>query len=181
MKRRLTTAPVLSLPQGKEGFAVYSDASRIGLGCVLMQNGKVIAYASRQLKEHEKNYPTHDLELAAVVHALKMWRHYLYGAQFEMFTDHQSLKYIFSQKELNLRQRHWVELLKDYDFSLQYYPDKVNVVADALSHKLMALSLHREWKTIESVIECQPEISKKRAIMASLTATPELWIRIVEV
>ena len=105
MKRRLTESPILALPQEDVGFVVYTDASRNGLGCVLMQNGGVIAYASRQLKDYEKNYPTHDLELAAVVHALKIWRHYLYGNQFELFTDHQSLKYIFSQKELNLRQR----------------------------------------------------------------------------
>ena len=113
------------------------------MGCVLMQNGRVIAYASRQLKDHEKNYLTHDLELVAVVHALRIWRHYLYGTQFKLFTDHQSLKYIFSQKELNLRQRRWVKLMKDYDFTLQYHPKKANVVADALSRKMMALSLHR--------------------------------------
>ena len=80
-----------------------------------MQRGKVIAYASRQLKEHEKNYPTHDLELAAVIFALKLWRHYLYGTKCTLFTDHKSLKYIFDQKELNMRQRRWLELLKDYD------------------------------------------------------------------
>ena len=96
LKQRLTTAPVLILPQGIEGFVIYTDASRVGLGAVLMQHGKVVAYSSRQLKDHERNYPTHDLELAAVVHALKIWRHYLYGAQFEIFTDHQSLKYIFT-------------------------------------------------------------------------------------
>ncbi|KAK9117782.1 hypothetical protein Sjap_016729 [Stephania japonica] len=88
-----------------KGFEVNTDASKIGLGCVLMQEGKVIAYASRQLKIHEKNYPTHDLELAAVVFALKIWRHYLYGERFVLFTDHKSLKYLFTQKELNMRQR----------------------------------------------------------------------------
>ena len=98
LKKRLTTAPVLTLPDGKEGFAVYTDASKEGLGCVLMQNGKVIAYATRKLKQHEMNYPTHDLELAAVLFALKKWRHYLYGITFEAFTDHKSLKYLFSQK-----------------------------------------------------------------------------------
>ena len=114
---------------------VYYDASKLGLGGVLMQNDKVVAYASRQLRIHEKNYPTHDLELAAVVFVLKIWRHYLYGARFEVFSDHKSLKYLFDQKELNMRQRRWLEFLKDYDFSLNYHPGKANVVADALSRK----------------------------------------------
>ena len=102
LKRRLTTAPVLTLPSGTEGFVVYSDASGKGLGCVLMQHGKVIAYASRQLKTREVNYPVHDLELAAVVFALRIWRHYLYGSLTQIFTDHKSLKYLMSQKELNM-------------------------------------------------------------------------------
>ncbi|GJR02722.1 retrotransposon protein, putative, ty3-gypsy subclass [Tanacetum coccineum] len=114
---------------------IYSDASKKGLGCVLMQHGKVIAYASRQLKPYEVNYPTHDLELAAVVFALKIWRHYLYGEACDIFTDHKSLKYIFTQRELNMRQRRWLELLKDYDTNIQYHPGKANVVADALSQK----------------------------------------------
>ena len=100
-----------------------------------MQRDKVIAYASRQLRNHEKNYPTHDLELAAVVFALKIWRHYLYGGKCKIFTDHQSLKYLFSQKDLNMRQRRWLELLKDYDCEILYHPGKANVVADALSRK----------------------------------------------
>ena len=95
-----------------------------------------MSYASRQLKKHEANYPTHDLELASVVHALKTWRHYLWGKRCEVFTDHKSLKYIFTQKELNMRQRRWLELIKDYDLSLQYHPGKANVVADALSRKV---------------------------------------------
>nr|GFA84840.1 putative reverse transcriptase domain-containing protein [Tanacetum cinerariifolium] len=132
---RLVSAPVLTLPSGSDGFWIYSDASKKGLGCVLMQHGKVIAYASRQLKPYEVNYPTHDLELAAVVFALKIWRHYLYGESCDVFTDHKSLKYIFTQRELNVRQRHWLELLKDYDTNIQYYPGKANVVADALSRK----------------------------------------------
>ena len=102
-----------------------------------MQHGKVIAYASRQLRKHEKNYPTHDLELAVVVHALKIWRHYLYGVHVDIYTDHKSLQYIFKQKELNLRQRRWLELLKDYDVDILYHPGKANVVADALSRKSM--------------------------------------------
>ena len=94
---------------------VFADASGNGLGCVLMQNGKVISYASRQLKIHEMNYPTHDLELTTIVHALKTWRHYLFGETFQIFTDHKSPKYVPTQKELNLRQRRWMELIKDFD------------------------------------------------------------------
>jgi hypothetical protein len=107
LKRRLTTAPVLTLPDIQRDFVVYCDASRQGLGCVLMQDGNVVAYASRQLKPHEQNYPTHDLEFAAVVHALKIWRHYLIGNKCEIYNDHKSLKYIFTQPDLNLRQRRW--------------------------------------------------------------------------
>ena len=98
-----------------------------------MQEGKVIAYLSRQLKQHEQNYPTHDLELAAVVLALKTWRHYLMGNRCEIYSDHKSLKYIFTRKELNMRQRRWIELIKDYDLDIHYHPDKANVVADVLS------------------------------------------------
>ncbi|PON37603.1 hypothetical protein PanWU01x14_318840 [Parasponia andersonii] len=100
----------------------------MGLGCVLMQNGRVIAYTSRQLKPHERNYLTYDLELAAVIFALKIWRCYLYGVKFDIFSDHKSLKYLFTQKDLNLRQRRWVEYMEDYDFNLQYHPGKANVV-----------------------------------------------------
>ncbi|WVZ89549.1 hypothetical protein U9M48_035933 [Paspalum notatum var. saurae] len=138
LKKRLTTAPVLTLPDQQKKFIVYCDASRDGLGCVLMQEGKVIAYASRQLRKHELNYPTHDLELVAVVHALKIWRHYLYGQRCEIYTDHKSLKYIFTQNELNMRQRRWLELIKDYDMEIHYHPGKANVVADALSRKSYA-------------------------------------------
>ena len=113
LKGRLTSSSVLALPNGRDGFVVYSDALRQGLGFVLMQNDRVIAYASRQLKKHEENYLTHDLELAAVVFALKIWRHYLYGVPCKIFTDHKSLQYIFTQKELNLKQRRWLELIKD--------------------------------------------------------------------
>jgi hypothetical protein len=120
LKERLTTAPVLIKPDIHKGFYVYCDASHQGHGCVLMQEGKVIAYASRQLRKHEKNYPTHDLELATMVHALKIWRHYMIGNKCKIFTDHKSLKYIFTQKERNLRQRRWLELIKDYDLEIQY-------------------------------------------------------------
>ena len=100
-----------------------------------MQRDRVIAYASRQLKKHEGNYPTHDLELAAVVFALRIWRHYLYRVPCRIFTDHKSLQYLFSQKDLNMRQRRWIELIKDYDCTIEYHPGKANVVADALSRK----------------------------------------------
>ncbi|KAK1423394.1 hypothetical protein QVD17_18696 [Tagetes erecta] len=135
LKENLTKAPVLTLPEGTEDFVVCSDASHVGLGCVLMQRGKVIAYASRKLKPTEANYPTHDLELEAVVFALKIWRHYLYGTKCIIYTDHKSLKYFFDQKELNMRQRRWLELVKDYDCEILYHPGKANVVADALSRK----------------------------------------------
>ncbi|GJS05268.1 putative reverse transcriptase domain-containing protein [Tanacetum coccineum] len=135
LKHKLCSAPILALPQGAENFIVYCDASHKGLGAVLMQNEKVIAYASRQLKIHEKNYTTHDLELGAVVFALKIWRHYLYGTKCTVFTDHKSLQHILDQKELNMRQRRWLELLSDYDCEIRYHPGKANVVADALSRK----------------------------------------------
>ena len=99
-------------------FVLYCDASRVGLGCVLMQHVKVVAYDSRQLKVHDKNYPTHDLELAAVVFALKIWRHYLYGVHVDVYTDHKSLQYVFTQKELNHWQRRWLELFNDYNMSV---------------------------------------------------------------
>ncbi|GKC97842.1 putative reverse transcriptase domain-containing protein, partial [Tanacetum coccineum] len=113
LKDKLCNAPVLALPDGPEDFVVYCDVSGIGLGCMLMQRGKVIAYASRQFKIHEKNYTTHDLKLGAVMFALKIWRHYLYGTKSVNYTDHKSLQHIFSQKELNLRQHRWIELFSD--------------------------------------------------------------------
>ncbi|KAL8123995.1 hypothetical protein AgCh_011844 [Apium graveolens] len=133
LKNRLVSSPVLVFPDEQGNFVIYSDASYKGLGCVLIQHDKVIACASRQLKPHEEKYPTHDLELAAIVFALKIWRHYLYGETCEIYTDHKSLKYIFTQKELNMRQRIWLELIKDYDCTINYHPGKANVVADALS------------------------------------------------
>ncbi|KAJ9557045.1 hypothetical protein OSB04_011659 [Centaurea solstitialis] len=135
LKHKLCNAPILALPEGTNNFVVYCDASHQGLGCVLMQNEKVIAYASRQLKVHEKNYTTHDLELGAVVFAFKIWRHYLYGTKCTIYTDHKSLQHILDQKMLNMRQRRWVELLSDYDCEIKYHPGKANVVADALSRK----------------------------------------------
>ncbi|GJS83804.1 putative reverse transcriptase domain-containing protein [Tanacetum coccineum] len=135
LKQKLCEAPILALPEGNDNFVVYCDASLQGLGAVLMQREKVIAYASRQLKPHEENYTTHDLELGAVIFALKIWRHYLYGTKCTVFTDHKSLQHILRQKELNMRQRRWLELLADYDCEICYHPRKANVVADALSRK----------------------------------------------
>jgi hypothetical protein len=135
LRRQLTIAPVLAQPDNSKPFDVYYDACGTGLGCVLMQDNRVIAYASRALRPHEQNYPTHDLELAAVVHALNMWRHYLMGTHCNTYTDHKSLKYIFTQADLNMRQRRWLELIKDYDLEVHYHPGKANVVADALSRK----------------------------------------------
>ncbi|WVZ76471.1 hypothetical protein U9M48_024447, partial [Paspalum notatum var. saurae] len=135
LKKSLTSAPVLAQPDVTKPFDVYCDASGNGLGCVLMQEGRVIAYASRQLRKHEANYATHDLELAAVVHALKIWRHYLLGNTCHIYTDHKCLKYILTQPELNMRQRRWLELIKDYDLEIHYHPGKANVVADALSRR----------------------------------------------
>ncbi|XP_073277711.1 uncharacterized protein [Primulina huaijiensis] len=149
LKEKLASTPVLVLHTEDKSFTIYSDASKEGLGCVRMQEGRVIAYASRQLKPYEKNYPGHDLELAAVVFALKIWRHYLYGAKCEIFTDHQSLKYLFTQKELNMRQRRWIELLKDYDLTISYHPGKADKVADALSRKNMV-------KVILASLSAQP-------------------------
>ncbi|KAL0533465.1 hypothetical protein IC582_030305 [Cucumis melo] len=160
LKQKLVTAPVLTVPDGSGNFVIYSDASKKGLGCVLMQQGKVVAYASCQLKSHEQNYPTHDLELAAVAFALKIWRHYLYGEKIQIFTDHKNLKYFFTQKELNMRQRRWLELVKDYDCEILYHPDKANVVADALSRKVSHSAalitrqapLHRDLERAEIVV-----------------------------
>jgi hypothetical protein len=135
LKVLLTTAPVLAQPDIEKPFDVYCDALGSGLGCVWIQEGWVIAYASRQLRRHEEHYPTHDLELAAMVHALKIWRHYLLGNICHIYTYHKSLKYIFTQLELNMRQRRWLELIKDYELEIHYHPGKANVVADALSRK----------------------------------------------
>ena len=134
----LVDAPVLTQPTSGKKYTLYSDASGIGLGCVLMQDGIVVAYASRQLKPHEQNYPTHDLELVVVVFALKIWQYYLYGEKCRIYTDHKSRKYLLTQKELNLRQQSWSELFKDYDCIIDYHPGKANVVANALSIKTMA-------------------------------------------
>nr|GEV49766.1 putative reverse transcriptase domain-containing protein [Tanacetum cinerariifolium] len=135
LKQKLCGAPILAFPEGLKDFVVYCDASLKGFGAVLMQREKVIAYASWQLRTHEENYTTHDLELGVVVFALRLWRHYLYGTKCVVYTDHKSLQYILNQKELNMRQRRWIELLSDYDCEIRYHPGKANVVADALRQK----------------------------------------------
>jgi len=144
---------------------IYNDVSKQELGCVLMQHGRVIAYASRQLRGLEKNYPTHDLELAAVVFALKIWRHYLYGMSCEIYTDYKSLKYIFTQKELNMQQRRWLELMKNYNIIIHYHLGKANVVADALSRKpegLIAALITRQPKLLKDLEKLQIEITPTR-------------------
>ena len=133
MKEKPTTALVLTLLDPHGQFEVYCDTSKKGLRCVLMQNRNAVAYVPRQLKSHEMNYPTRDLELAPMVFALKIWRHYLYRIKFEVFSGHKSLRYLFDHKELNMRKHKWMGFLKDYKFELKYHPGKANMVADTLS------------------------------------------------
>nr|GEU62348.1 reverse transcriptase domain-containing protein [Tanacetum cinerariifolium] len=153
LKLKLCEAPILALPEGNNDFVVYCDASIQGLGAVLTQREKVIAYASRQLKPHEENYTTHDLELGAVVFALKILRHYLYGTKCIVFNDHKSLQHVLNQKELNMRQCRWLELLTDYDCEIRYHPGKANVVADALSRKRIIKS--RFWQSLQNALGSQ--------------------------
>ncbi|GJZ01685.1 putative reverse transcriptase domain-containing protein [Tanacetum coccineum] len=164
----LMNPPILALLEGDDDFVVYCDASLQGLGVVLMQREKVIAYASRQLKPHEENYTTHDLELGVVVFALKIWRHYLYGTKCTVFTDHKSLQHILCPKELNMRQRRWLELLVDYDCEICYHLGKANVMADALSQKkqikplrVRALILTVHPKLPSHILEAQNEAVKE--------------------
>nr|GEV61144.1 hypothetical protein [Tanacetum cinerariifolium] len=168
---KIASAPILALPEGSEDFVVYCDASIKGLGVVLMQREKVIAYGLRQLKVHEKNYTTHDLELGAVAFALKIWRHYLYRTKCTMFTDHKSLQHILDQKKLNMRQRHWLELLSDYDCEIRYHLGKANVVGDALSRKerIKPLRVHALVMTIgldlpRQILEAQTEAIKPKKL-----------------
>lgn len=186
LKERLISAPVLVLPSGPGGFTVYFDASQIGLGCVLMQNGRVLASAFRQLKKHEQNYPTPDLDMATVVFALKIWRHYLYRETCDIYIDHKSLKYIFNQCDLNLRQRRWMELLKDYDCNILYHPGKVNMVADALSRKSIGIlayivevrrPLIQELQELEASGVCF-EISDSNVFLAHIRAKLSLFDQI---
>ena len=183
LKEKLTTTLVLTIPNSGEEYEVYTDASLRGLGCVLMQGGKVAAYGSRQLKTHEQKYPTHDMELAAVVFALKLWRCYLYGDKFHVYLDHKSLKYIFTKKDLNLRQRRWVEYLEDYDFTLNYHSRKASVVAYALSRKSwgeLNVSIS-EWKLKDVLRDFDLWIGEveSRPSIFNLVAQPFLRQRIV--
>nr|GEZ74751.1 putative reverse transcriptase domain-containing protein [Tanacetum cinerariifolium] len=159
--------PILALPEGTDDFVVYYYALNQSFGCVLMQRNKVIAYASKQLKILKKNYTTHDLELGAVVFALKTWRHYLYGIRSVIYTDHKSLQHIFDQKESNMHQRRWIELFSDYDCKIRYHPGKANVVADALSRKerlkprrARAMSMTIYFSIQVRILEAQSEASK---------------------
>nr|GEU82726.1 putative reverse transcriptase domain-containing protein [Tanacetum cinerariifolium] len=138
--------------RGNDDFVVYCDASIQGLGAVLMQREKVIAYASRQLKPHKENYTTHNLELGAAVFGLKIWRHYIYGTKCIVFTDHKILQHVLNQKELNMRQRRWLELLADYDCEIRYHPRKANVVVDALSQKRIIKSRRVKPLRVRSLI-----------------------------
>nr|GEW31728.1 putative reverse transcriptase domain-containing protein [Tanacetum cinerariifolium] len=180
MKEKLFNALVLALLDGPNDFMVYCDESKQSFRCVLMQRGKVIAYASRQLETHEKNYTTHDLDLGAVVFALKIWRHYLYGMKSVIYTDHKSLQYIFDQQELNMCQRWWIELLSNYECEIKYHTGKANVVADALSRKerlkprrvcAMSVTIHYGLKT--KILEAQGEASKD-------LKAPAEWLRGLE-
>ncbi|GJY14614.1 putative reverse transcriptase domain-containing protein [Tanacetum coccineum] len=172
LKRKLCSAPILALPKGTKNFVVYCDASHKGYGAVLMQREKVIAYASQQLKKHEENYTTHDLELGAVVFTLRLWRHYLYGTKCTVYTDHKSLQYILDQKELNMRQRRWIELLSDYDCEIRYHPGKANVVADALSRKdrepirVRSLVMTVHTNLPEKILNAQTEAMKEENVKA---------------
>ena len=167
----LVEAPVLTQSTPGKEYTLYSDASRIGLGCVLMQDGEVVTYTSKQLKPHEQNYPTHDLELATVVFSLKIWRHYLYGEKCKIYTNHKSLKYLLMQKEFNLRQRRWLELFKDYDCIIDYHPGKANVIVDAISRKAIAtLLIHsNKWRIVSD-----------EAILAQLKVQPVLKKMIID-
>ena len=150
---------------------IFSNASLNGLACVLVQEGKVVAFASRQLKSHEKNCPTCDLESATIVFALKFWRHYLYGEKCFIYTDHKRLKYFPSQRELNLRQRRWIELINDYDYMIDYHPGKANVVANALSRKSM--------QTLRA-LNAHFSVSGNGITMAKLIAIPNMLNRVLE-
>ncbi|GJT58648.1 putative nucleotidyltransferase, ribonuclease H [Tanacetum coccineum] len=166
LKDMLCDALILALLEGPNDIVVYCESSNQGFGCVLMQRNKVITYASIKLKIH-KNYTTNDLELGAVVFALKTWRHYLYGTKSVIYTDHKSLQHIFDQKELNMRQRRWIELFSNYDCEIRYHPGKANVVADALSRKermkprrarAMIMTIHSSIKA--RILEAQSKVSK---------------------
>ncbi|CAA7026181.1 unnamed protein product [Microthlaspi erraticum] len=179
LKEHLTQTPILVLPKMGIPYVVFTDASGSGLGCVLTQKERVIVYASRQLRKHEVNYPTHDLELAAVVFALTIWRAYLYGEKAQIMTDHKSLKYIFTQGELNLRQRRWVEKLADYDLEITYHPGKANQVADALSRRRVNASTTKDVQeliaTLASLSLCATTVGENSLGLEAVDQADLLW------
>ncbi|GMH00961.1 hypothetical protein Nepgr_002800 [Nepenthes gracilis] len=166
------TLPHMQLTKKEAKFEWISDCEGS------FQHGRIVAYGLRQLKDHERNYPTHDLELAAVVSVLKIWRHYLYGERFLVYSDHKSLKYLFSQKELNMRQRRWIEFLKDYDCEIQYEPGKANVVADALSRQpsILAKMQVKQIEMLHCLMYCDVYryVQGKRMILTYLQVQPEV-------
>jgi hypothetical protein len=175
LMKLLTTSPVLAQPDTTKPFDVYCDAFGSGLGGVLMQEGQVISYSLMQLRRNEEHYPTHDLELAAVVMALRTWRHYLLGNVVHIYTDHKSLKYILNQLDLNMRHRRWLELIKHYELEVHYHLGKANVIADTLSHKahcnyVPALRLTGE----ESSTRLLPDLS-----LFNITHMPTLRAKII--
>ena len=183
LKRRLTIALIFIVLDREQGYTVYCDASRAGRRCILMQSGRVVAYGSRQLKNHEQNYPTHNMELAVVVFALNIWRYYLYGEEFEVYSDHKSVKYIFTQQDLNMRQYRWMEILDDYDFTLHYHPGKANVVANELKRKsrgALASIASREWWMLETMGQFRLQYNEHaQGTLGSLVATLSLLSRVI--
>jgi hypothetical protein len=172
LKELLTSAPVLKIVDPNESFVVCTDACKEGLGGFLTQNGHVIGYESRKLKEHERNYATHDLELASIVHALKMWRHYLMGKRFELRTYHSGLKYLFEQPTLNARKMRWLEFLSEYDFDIKHIKGKENKVVDALSRRVhlmhaTTISMHQsdlKRKILDVVVTDQHYLQVKESL-----------------
>ncbi|GKD01721.1 putative nucleotidyltransferase, ribonuclease H [Tanacetum coccineum] len=178
LKDNLCNSPILSLLDGSEEFVIYCDASNQGFGCVLMQRGKVIAYASRKLNSHEKKYITHDLKMRSVVFSLKTWRHYLHGTKSVIYTERKSLQHIFDQKELNMQQRRWIKLFSDYDYKICYHPRKVNVVAGAL-RKVVAQSetSKAENVSVEMLRGLDQQMEKKED--GGLYFMDRIWVPLV--
>ncbi|GJY75399.1 putative reverse transcriptase domain-containing protein [Tanacetum coccineum] len=172
LKNNLCDAPILSLPDGVEDL-VSVEMMNQGLGCVLMQRGKVITYASRQLKIHKKNYTTHDLELGAVVFALKTWRHYLYGTKSVIYTDHKSLQHIFDQKELNMHQMRWIELFRNYECEIRYHPGVKEMIVAAQSE-----AFKQENVLAERLHGLDQQMERKED--GSLYFMDRIWVPIIE-
>nr|GEY37223.1 reverse transcriptase domain-containing protein [Tanacetum cinerariifolium] len=179
LKQKLCEALILALPKGNNYFVVYCDASHQGLRAVLMQREKVITYVSQQLKPHEENYTTHDLELGAVVFAHKIWRHYMYGTKCTVFTDHKSLQHILDQNELNMRQRHWLELLIDYDCEICYHPGKPKLRRS--KKKTSKLKTYEEWTKHLKYIMMEPDVSRIKVGYHSLCRSPFYWAEVRDI